>query len=141
MKTGNYRVDYFHEEIRGTPQSFAFYVRGTLPGNAPYSRTAKHHLLQGLMTLEASLGLSSLVGIYMDITSPIPQITNAFHQLAEDLKKGYFTRVAVCSMQDLSGQVDAIHFLRKVNRDFELIVLREYEICDGIPGLPNWVAA
>jgi hypothetical protein len=144
MKTGNHRVDYFHEEIRGTPQSYAFYIMGNLPGNAPYSKTAKHHILNGLMVLETSLGLSDLVGIYVDIASSEPQAASAFHQLAEDLKNDYFKRVVVCSMQDLTeqaGKNNALNSLRQISRDFELIVLKEYEVCNGIPGLPNMVAA
>jgi hypothetical protein len=129
MKSGNHRVDYFNEDARGKPQSYAFYVSGDLPGNSPYSRTAKHQLLAGLMVIENTFGLRCLVGIYLDIASPLCPARPALQRLKEDLQAGYFNRAVIYSSENTESDPAYMEDMEKIKLEisgFELVILQPF---------------
>ena len=80
MKSGSYRVDYFKDQAAGTPQALGFYACGDIPSQAPFSQTARHNLLAGLIVIQHHFGISNLVAIYLDVHAPYPQPQQAILQ-------------------------------------------------------------
>jgi hypothetical protein len=66
-KQGSFRIDYLNNAARGSPEAYAFYVRGEVDNDAPYSITAKHHLCAGLNIIRKNMNCDYLVAIYVDI--------------------------------------------------------------------------
>ena len=96
MKSGSYRVDYFKDQAAGTPQALGFYACGTIPSQAPFSQSARHNLLAGLIVIQHHFGISNLVAIYLDVYATDPQppqvVRPAYEQMIRDLRSGLFKR-------------------------------------------------
>lgn len=106
MKFGGYRVDYFQRSRIGSPTALGLYVLGDLPSDQSYSRAAKHHLFSALCLLREQLELENLVAVYLDVNSPLEAHRPAYQQLKQDMKAGFFHRLFVTSVYDLTGADD-----------------------------------
>jgi hypothetical protein len=113
MKSGSYRVDYFKDQVAGSPQALGFYACGEIPSQAPFSQTARHNLLAGLIVIQHHFGISNLVAIYLDVHAPYPQqaIRPAYEQMKRDLRAGLFKRTFVFSTCRLRNGQDMLEDL------------------------------
>jgi len=126
MKSGSYRVDYFKDQAAGSPQALGFYACGDIPSQAPFSQSARHNLLAGLIVIQHHFGISNLVAIYLDVHPPDPQqaIRPAYEQMKRDLREGLFKRAFVFSTCRLKNGQDMLEDLCQFYAEidgFELI--------------------
>jgi hypothetical protein len=118
-KPGSFRIDYLNNAARGSPQAFAFYVRGELEDDAPYSITAKHHLCAGLNIIRKNLNCDHLVGIYVDINQAVNLFRPAYVQMKRDLRAKFFRQVFTFHSGDLIGDRAALTDLKELYRDVD----------------------
>ncbi|MEN4099840.1 MAG: hypothetical protein ROW52_07950 [Anaerolineaceae bacterium] len=116
-KQGSYRIDYLNHAARGSPGAFAFYVRGELAQDAPYSVSAKHHLYAGLDVIQKLLNNNHLVAIYVDINPAHNLYRPAYVQMKRDLRAGYFRRVFTFNSADLLDDRAAVKDLQDLHRE------------------------
>jgi hypothetical protein len=116
-KQGSFRIDYLNHAARGSPGAFAFYVRGELEKDAPYSLSAKHHLCAGLNVIRKNMNCNNLVAIYVDINTAKNVFRPAYVQMKRDLRAGLFRRVFTFRSGDLIGDQAVIRDLNKLYKD------------------------
>jgi hypothetical protein len=124
MKSGSYRVDYFKDQAAGTPRALGFYACGDIPSQAPFSQSARHNLLAGLIVIQHHFGISNLVAIYLDVHAPQQAIRPAYEQMKRDLRAGLFKRAFVFSTCRLKNGQDMLEDLCQFYAEidgFELI--------------------
>jgi len=135
MKSGSYRVDYFKDQVAGTPQALGFYACGEIPSEAAYSQTARHNLLAGLIVIQHHFGVSNLVAVYLDVHAPQQPARPACEQMKHDLRVGLFKRAFVFSACTLMDGLDILKDLSRLYREidgFELITF-ENGACKTLP--------
>jgi hypothetical protein len=103
MRNGAYRVDRMNPERMGTPEAVALYILGDLPHQQPYSRSAKHHLIIGLMLIRQELGIHNLVGVYLDVNEISNLERPAYQELKRDLQTGFFHRLLFLPGKEFGG--------------------------------------
>lgn len=103
MKFGAYRVDYFEQKNRFNPEAFGFYIRADIEEGQPYSREAKHHLYKGLNLIHRELGMSNLIGIYLDVDCLKNLQRPAYQQMKKDILNGYFRRILILDEITIRG--------------------------------------
>ena len=79
----------------------AFYVRGTMEGNRPYSIQAKRHFYIGLDVIANCLGFKNLVAVYIDINWCSNLERPAYAQMKQDIQNSQFQRIFVTCFNDL----------------------------------------
>jgi hypothetical protein len=122
-KQGSFRIDYLNNAARGSPQAFAFYVRGELKGDSPYSTIAKHHLCAGLNIIRKNLNCDHLVAIYVAVNLFRP----AYVQMKRDMRASFFRQVFTFQSDDLMGDRAALIDLKELYDDvngFDVILYR-----------------
>jgi hypothetical protein len=85
-KQGSFRIDYLNNAARGSPQAFAFYVRGELKMIRPTAPSAKHHLCAGLNIIRKNMNCDHLVAIYVDINQASTSYRPAYVQMKRDMR-------------------------------------------------------
>jgi hypothetical protein len=135
MKSGSYRVDYFKDQVAGTPQALGFYACGEIPAEAAYGLTARHNLLAGLIVIQHHFGISNLVAVYVDVHAPRRPARPAYEQMKHDLRAGLFKRAFVFSACTLMDGLDILKDLSRLYSEidgFELITF-ENGACKTLP--------
>jgi hypothetical protein len=118
-KQGSFRIDYLNNAARGSPEAYAFYVRGEVDKNAPYSITAKHHLCAGLNIIRKNMNCDYLVAIYVDINQAQNVYRPAYVQMKQDMRAGMFRQVFTFHSGDLTGDHIALTDLHELYRDLD----------------------
>lgn len=136
MKSGSYRVDYFKDQAAGTPQALGFYACGDIPSQAPFSQTARHNLLAGLIVIQHHFGISNLVAIYLDVHDPQQAIRPAYEQMKRDVRAGLFKRVFVFNNCKLKNGPDMLDDLCQFYAEIEGYELITFENGDCKTLLP-----
>jgi len=126
-KQGSYRIDYLNQAARGSPEAFAFYVRGELEQGAPYSVSAKRHLRAGLNIIRKNMNCDFLVAIYLDINTAQNLHRPAYLQMKQDLHAGYFHRVFTLHAADLIGDNAVMEDLIKLSQDISGLDVFTYQ--------------
>lgn len=103
MKFGAYRVNYFEPLILENPEAFGFYIRAEIEEGQAYSHEAKYQLYAGLDLIQRVLGMTNLVGIYMDVNCLKNLQRPAYQQLKKDIVAGYFRRILVLDEFAIKG--------------------------------------
>jgi hypothetical protein len=140
MKSGSYRVDYFKDQAAGTPQALGFYACGDIPSQAPFSQSARHNLLAGLIVIQHHFGISNLVAIYLDVHASRPHLQQAirpaYEQMKGDLRTGLFKRAFVFSACPLKNGQDILEDLCQFYAEidgFELITFEKGAVKTLLP--------
>lgn len=107
MKNGGHRIDYFESGAESFSDATALYIRADAPGEAQYSRQAKHQLYEGLAIIAECVGFNKLVGIYLDVNALQNVNRPAYQRLKQDLLDGMFRRVLVIDSLALLGHPEA----------------------------------
>jgi hypothetical protein len=118
-KQGSFRIDYLNNAARGSPDAYAFYVRGEVEDNAPYSITAKHHLCAGLNIIRKNMNCDCLVAIYVDINQAQNVYRPAYVQMKRDVRAGMFRQVFTFHSGDLTGDHIALTDLHELYQDVD----------------------
>jgi hypothetical protein len=141
-KPGSFRIDYLNSNARGLHDAFAFYVRGELVDDAPYSLAAKHHLCAGLSVIRKNMNCDRLVAIYVDINPAYNLYRPAYVQMKHDLRAGYFRRIFTFQSGDLLGDWSAEKDLKKLYQDINGFDVLSYqgEKLQHDPILEKWLS-
>ena len=94
-KLGGYRIDYMNREIMGSSDALGFYILGNLPAGQPYSHSAKHSLLAGLIVLRDLGEIENLVAIYLEVNEAGNALRPAYVRMKQDMRSGMFRRLFV----------------------------------------------
>ena len=124
MKSGSYRVDYFKDQVAGTPQALGFYASGEIPSQAAYCQTARHNLLAGLIVIQHHFAISNLVAVYLDVHAPQQTVHPAYERMKHDLRAGLFKRAFVLGACTMMDDLDILKDLSRLYGEidgFELI--------------------
>jgi len=135
-KLGGYRIDYMNREIMGSSDALGFYILGNLPAGQPYSHSAKHSLLAGLIVLRDLGEIENLVAIYLDVNEAGNALRPAYVRMKQDMRSGMFRRLFVLDANDLAGDSQTAQdwwmFTRQLKR-FEVVSFGDeqlYELND-----------